>query len=132
MKRFMIRLLLMACAFDFLLPMLPGFQFNGNFLQAIGAGIFFTILIWLVEMAAISLSALLAITTFGVAIFFLIPVWLIGFWLLPALALKLTADLVPGYLTITGWSPAIWGGLVMLLIGGITSDGTKSVRRIKD
>ncbi len=129
MKRFVFRLLLLACAFDFFLPMLPGVQFHGNFLHAIGAGLFFSILAWLVEVIAISLSAFLTITTLGVALILLIPVWLIGFWLLPALVLKLTADLLPQYLTIIGWSPAIWGGFLMLLIGAMTSDGSKCIKR---
>lgn len=129
MKRFIIRLLLMACAFDFFLPMLPGVQFNGNFFHAIGAGIFFSIMAWLVEVVAISLSAFLAITTFGVALILLVPTWIFGFWLLPAIVLKLTAELLPQYLTISGWGPAIWGGLLMLFIGVTTSDGTRSIRR---
>lgn len=132
MKRFIVRLLLMACAFEFFLPMLPGVQFHGNFFHAIGAGIFFSIMAWLVEVTAISISAFLAITTFGVALLLLIPIWLVGFWFLPAVVLKLTADLVPQYLTITGWSPAIWGGLLMLSIGAVTSDGTKRITRACD
>ncbi|HMO23123.1 MAG TPA: hypothetical protein PKC98_19345, partial [Candidatus Melainabacteria bacterium] len=94
-----------------------------NFIQAIGAGLFFTLLVWLVEWLAITLSALLAISTFGLAILFLIPVWLLGFWLLPAVCLKLLAGLIPHFLTINGWLPAIWGGLVMLVIGIITGEG---------
>lgn len=125
MKRFIIRLLLVACAFDFLLPMLPGFQFHGNFLHAIGVGIFFSIIAWLVEFAAISISAVLTITSLGFALLLLIPLWILGFWLLPAVVLKLTAQAVPEYLLITGWLPAILGGFVMLLIGGLTTDGSK-------
>ncbi|MDZ4836538.1 MAG: phage holin family protein [Candidatus Melainabacteria bacterium] len=132
MKRFIFRLLMTACAFDFVLPMIPGIQFHGNFLHAIGAGIVFSIMAWVVEIIGFSIAALLTITTFGIALIFLIPIWLIGFWFVPAMVLKLTADFVPQYLAITGWTPALWGGLVMLFIGAFTSDGTKSVQRKKD
>lgn len=128
MKRFALRLLLMACAFEFLLPMLPGVKFSGNFLHAIGAGIFFSLMAWVVECVALFLSAVLTISTMGLALLLLIPLWLVGFWFLPALVLKLTADLVPQYLSISGWVPAIWGGFVMLLIGSLTTDGTKCIR----
>ena len=128
MKPFVIRLLLTACAFQFILPMLPGFDWHGNFLHAIGAGQFFSILAWMVEFLAISISVVLTITSLGAARLFLIPLWFLGFFLLPAVVLKLTASLLPDYVMITGWSPAIWGGFVMLLIGAVTSDGKKICR----
>lgn len=125
---FVLRLLLMACAFNFILPMLPGVEWHGNFLHAVGAGCFFSILLWLVELLAISLSVFLTITSLGMALIFLIPTWLIGFFIVPAIVLKLTASLVPEYLVITGWTPAIFGGFVMLLIGAVTSNGKKLCR----
>lgn len=131
MKTFIFRLLLTACAFDFLLPLIPGIKFHGNFLHAITAGVVFSIMAWLVEVIGFSISTLLTITTFGIALIFLIPVWLIGFWIVPAIVLKLTAEFVPQYLTISGWTPALWGGLLMLFVGAVTSDGTKSVQRKK-
>jgi uncharacterized membrane protein YvlD (DUF360 family) len=129
MTRFLIRLFLVAFSLYVVLPMLPGFKFHGNFLHAIGAGLFFSVLAWIVEFLAIAISAILAIGTLGVGLIVLIPAWLLGFWLLPAVVLKLLADLLPGYITIVGWEPAIWGGLVMLLIGVITSKETKRFRR---
>lgn len=132
MKRFILRLVLLAVAIDYILPMLDGISFHGNFIQAIGAGLFFTLLVWLVEWLAITLSALLAISTFGLAILFLIPVWLLGFWLLPAVCLKLLAGLIPHFLTINGWLPAIWGGLVMLVIGIITGERPAKYKRLDE
>lgn len=70
MKRFILRLVLLATAIDYILPMLDGISFHGNFIQAIGAGLFFSLLVWLVEWLAITVSALLAISTFGLAILF--------------------------------------------------------------
>ncbi len=39
---------------------------------------------------------------------------------MPAFALKLLADFEPHYLTIHGFIPAIWAGLIMMLIGVLT------------
>lgn len=132
MKRFILRIVLLAAAIDYILPMLDGISFHGNFIQAIGAGLFFSLLVWLVEWLAITLSALLAISTFGLAILFLIPVWLIGFWLLPAVCLKLLAGLIPHFLTINGWLPAIWGGMVMLVIGIVTGERPAKYKRLDE
>lgn len=131
MKTFIFRLLLTACAFEFLLPLIPGIKVHGNFLHAIGAGIVFSIMAWIVEIIGFSLAAFLTITTFGIALIFLIPLWLIGFWFVPAIVLKLTSGFLPQYLELSGWVPALWGGLVMLFVGAVTSDGTKSVQKKK-
>jgi hypothetical protein len=40
-------------------------------------------------------------------------------------ALKVLAHFFPSYLTIVGWMPAIWGGLLMLFAGIITSNFSK-------
>jgi len=124
MKRFVIRLLLIASSFYFLFPMIPGVHFQGNFMHALLAGALFAFLGWLVEFGAIAISTILAVGTLGVALIILIPAWLFGFWLLPAVALRLVADLMPNTLTFTGWVPAIWGGLIMLCIGILTSGDT--------
>lgn len=128
MKTFLVRLILTACAFYFLLPMVPGFHLHGNFLHALATGFIFSLLVWLVEFLAISISIFLTITSFGTAIIFLAPVWLIGFWFFPAVVLKLTAQLLPQYLTIDGWIPAILGGFTILLISALTSDGKRLCR----
>jgi uncharacterized membrane protein YvlD (DUF360 family) len=121
MRDFAIRLVLIAGAFYFVLPMIHGIEFHGNFVHALIAGAFFAIVGWACEALAIALSTVLAIGTFGLALIILIPAWLLGFWLLPAIALKVVADMMPSSLTIVGWWPAIWGGLVMLFIGVLTS-----------
>jgi uncharacterized membrane protein YvlD (DUF360 family) len=121
MTNFLIRLVLIAGAFYFVLPMIQGIQFHGSFVHAIVAGFIFALVGWGCETLAIILSTVLAIGTFGLALLILIPAWMLGFWLLPAIALKVLADMMPATLTISGWGPAIWGGLVMLFIGIITS-----------
>jgi uncharacterized membrane protein YvlD (DUF360 family) len=122
--RFLIRVILKALAFIYLLPMIGGIAFHGSFVAAIGLAILFSIMLWLVELGAVALATYFTITTFGLALLVLIPLYLLGFWLLPAFALKLVADFMPQYLAVAGWGPAVLGGLVMLVIsmvtGGIT------------
>jgi uncharacterized membrane protein YvlD (DUF360 family) len=121
MTRYLIRLALIACAFYFIFPTIHGIVFHGNFLHALLVGAVFAFIGWAVESLAIAASAILAIGTLGIALIILIPAWLLGFWVLPAIALKLVADFMPASLSISGWTPAIWGGLVMLVIGICTS-----------
>lgn len=129
MKNFLLRLILMACAFYFIFPMIPGIEFHGSFWHALGAGVLFSFLGWLVELIAIMLSAVLTISTLGMALLLLIPAWLLGFWLLPALVLRYVANIMPHDLTFSGWLPAIWGGLIMLVIGIAT--GGKARKKVR-
>jgi hypothetical protein len=130
MKRYLTRLLLFACAFYFVLPAIPGIAFHGNFLHAILAGALFAFIGWIVEFLAITFSAILAIGTLGMALLLLIPAWILGFWFLPAVVLRIVASLMPSLLSFDGWLPAIGGGLIMLLIGIITSgDAHRKVRQ---
>lgn len=121
MKSLLFKLLLSALAFAYLLPMIPGINFHGGFFMAILISIVFGIMLWAVDLAAIALSAILTVTSLGLALLWLIPLWIFGFWLLPAVALKLVSDFMPTTLSISGWLPAIFGGLVMMFIGMVTS-----------
>jgi hypothetical protein len=121
MRRVVVRLLLSAFVFIAVLPHIPGISFHGTFFQALMMALLFALILWLVDIVAIAVSAVAAIGTMGVALLWLIPFWILGFWLLPAVALKVVSDLMPSYLTIDGWLPAIFGGLIMLFIGMVTS-----------
>jgi uncharacterized membrane protein YvlD (DUF360 family) len=123
--RLVINLFLTASTFVFILPLIQGIDFHGNFLSAIILALFFGLMLWVVDLVAVAISAMLTISSLGIALLWLIPLWILGFWLLPAVALKLVAELLPNYLTITGWLPAILGGVVMLFIGILTSSLTK-------
>lgn len=122
--RLLIRIVLKALAFMFLLPLIPGISIHGNFLVAVCLALFFSLMTWLVEIIAMALAAYLTISTLGLALLVLIPMWILGFWLLPAVALKLVGDFMPNYLMVAGWVPAILGGLVLLVIGMITGSLT--------
>jgi uncharacterized membrane protein YvlD (DUF360 family) len=129
MTRYLLRLFLIAGVFYFILPLIPGIRFHGSFLYALGAGVLFAFLGWLVEAIAIAITAVLTVSTLGLALVVLIPAWLLGFWLLPAVVLKLVADFMPAELAIAGWLPAIWGGLVMLVVGVLTSGHLRGTTR---
>jgi len=119
--RFALKILLTAVVFTSVLPLIPGISFHGNFFAAFILAFMFGIFLWLVDLIAMTISAMLTIGSLGLALLILVPLWVFGFWLLPAVALKLSADFFPNYLTISGWLPAILGGLVMLFIGVLTS-----------
>lgn len=121
MMRLLLKILITALAFVYLLPMIPGISFHGGFVSAIGLAIVFGIMLWVVELIAMAISAVWAVGTLGVALLWIIPFWILGFWILPAVALMLVAAMMPGYLSVTGWMPAILAGLVMLAIGLLTS-----------
>lgn len=125
MLRGILRLVLTALAFVVLLPMIPGIDFHGNFLAAVLISLLFGIMLWLVELGVVAAGALWTVASFGLALLWLIPLWVIGFWVLPALALLLTAHFVPQHLTISGFWPAALAGLVMMLIGLLTSKSFK-------
>lgn len=120
MIRALIRFLVSAAAFYFILPLIPGISFHGNFWVALGAALLFSIAGFFVDLIAMFLSAVITVGSLGMALLWLIPLWIIGFWLLPAVALKVVADLMPSHLAVAGWIPAAEGGLVMLVIGAIT------------
>jgi uncharacterized membrane protein YvlD (DUF360 family) len=115
------KILITALAFVYLLPMIPGIDFHGNFMAAIGLAVMFGVMLWAIEMIAMALSAVWTVGTLGLALLWIIPLWIIGFWILPAAALMLVAVIMPTHLTVSGWMPAILAGLVMLVIGVLTS-----------
>ncbi|MBY0358271.1 MAG: phage holin family protein [Candidatus Obscuribacterales bacterium] len=125
MKLFILKLALTALAFAFVLPLIPGIDFHGNFLAAIMISIVFGIMLWVTDLIALAISTVLTVSSLGLALIWLIPLWILGFWLLPAVALRLVADVMPNNLTIMGWMPAIFGGLIMLFIGMLTSDSSR-------
>ncbi|HEY9778339.1 MAG TPA: hypothetical protein V6C81_31545 [Planktothrix sp.] len=130
MKRYFLRLVLTACAFEFLFPKIPGVAFHGSFVHALFVGALFAFVGWLVELIALTISTIMTIGTLGLALIVLVPAWFIGFWLLPAFVLKLVANFMPNTLAFSGWTPALLGGLIMLCIGVITSgDMSKKMRR---
>jgi len=108
--------------------MIGGIHFHGGFLAAAGLAIVFGILLWVVELGAIALATWFTITTFGLALLILVPAYILGFWLLPAFALKLVADFMPQYLSVAGWGAAVLGGLALLVISMVTDGMTSGLK----
>jgi uncharacterized membrane protein YvlD (DUF360 family) len=130
MIKFILRTVLTALAFLFILPHIPGIDFHGNFGIAVVAALLFALMGLVVDFVAIALAAMWTISSFGLALLILIPLWLIGFWIVPAVVLEIVSNMMPTHLTVNGWIPAIEGGLVLLVIGMITS--TPKRKRIED
>ena len=117
MINLILKLLAGALAFLFVLPLIDGIHFHGGPLQAFLMAILFGFMLWTMEITALSVIAEWTLSTLKTALAAVISTWLVGFWLLPTIALKLLASMLPSYLTVNGWLPAVWGGLVMLVAG---------------
>lgn len=120
MMKLLLKLALTSLAFMFVLPMIPGIAFHGGFGTAFLLSLLFGVMLWIVDLIAVVLSMIFTVSSLGLALLWLIPLWILGCWLLPAFALKLLSDVTPSHLTIHGFLPALWAGLVMLLIGIVT------------
>lgn len=119
----------MAAAIYWVFPRIGGIDFRGGFLHAIGVSVLFTFMAWLVEVAAMTLSAIFAIGTLGLGLLIIVPAWILGQWLLPVLALRLVANVLPEYLQVAGWWPALWGGLALMIVSMMTSGDPRRYRR---
>ncbi|MCC6979295.1 MAG: phage holin family protein [Candidatus Melainabacteria bacterium] len=128
MLKFLLKTVAGALAFIYILPLIPGIEFKGGFTDAAILAIVFACLLWVVEAAAILLTAVWTISTLGLALLLLIPLWILGFWVLPALALELVAFVAPEHLSIHGFLPPILGGLTMTVISMLTGGLTVTVK----
>jgi len=120
MLKFFLKTVASALAFLYVLPLIPGIEFKGGFIDAAILAIIFACLLWVVEAGALLLATVWTISTLGLALFLLIPLWLFGFWVFPALALELVAFAAPNHLSIHGFLPPILGGLTMMIISMFT------------
>jgi hypothetical protein len=112
--RFVARLLILSLMFRCALPAIPGIVFHGHLSNALVMALAFSVLFWLIDRLALLIGTIVTVTTFGLALLWLVPFWIVGFWIVPTLALKLVALVMPLNLSISGWLPAIWGGLMLL------------------
>lgn len=128
MLGFLLKTVVTALAFLYLLPAIPGIEFHGGFGEAAIMAIGFSFLLWVVEAIAMALATVWTLSTLGLALLILIPLWIFGFWVMPALALELLSFLAPNQFYIHGFYPAVLGGFVMLAIGMFTG-GFKTMKR---
>ncbi len=116
MIKFLLRLLILSLVFRCALSAIPGITFHGHLSNAIVMAFAFSVLFWLIDRLALLLSTIFTVTTLGLALLWLVPFWIFGFWIIPTLALKLVAYIMPLNLSISGWLPAVFGGLLLLAI----------------
>jgi uncharacterized membrane protein YvlD (DUF360 family) len=124
MFKLIIRIVVQALTIAFFLPQIPGIHMHGGFGTAVVLAVFFSVMLWAVEALAAALAAVWTITTLGLALLLIIPLWILGFWIFPAVALKVVSDFMPEALSVTGWVPAVIGGLVLLIVGMLTGGVT--------
>src|SRR4029077_19352235 len=98
MLKLIIRILLQALVIVYILPMLGGMKFHGNFYAACGVAVFFFVLLAFFKMIAVFISAIWTISTFGLALLILIPVRILFFWVLPTVSLILISFFFPNIL----------------------------------
>ncbi len=101
MQNLIIRVLMNAFLFVFLLPVVSGITFHGSFWpEGIVAGILFGIVVHLVRAGL----TLFAIGTLGLG--------LIAFLFLPAFCIQAMAWLFPQYLSVASFGAAFLGGIL--------------------
>jgi len=120
MSMFIIRIFVQALTIAFFFPLIPGIHLHGGIGTACVLALFFSIMLWAVEVLAAALAAVWTISTLGLALLAIIPLWIFGFWIMPAIALKVVSDFMPEALTVSGWLPAVFGGLELLIAGMLT------------
>jgi uncharacterized membrane protein YvlD (DUF360 family) len=122
MVRFALRILLSAVMLMYVLPMIPGFHFVGQFWpDAVVYGLLLAVVAWVLSI----LIALFAVMTLGLGTIFII----LGFWLIPAFQLALLSVWFPQHLVIDSFGTAIVAGLVMMLVNAVTHKFRSSVSR---
>lgn len=132
MIRMAIRIALKALAFMYVLPMIPGVQFHGTFLQALILSVVFTVLLRVVEWFVLFFATMWTVATFGLALLVLIPLWIVCFWVFPAVSLMVVSSVWPEHLTIGGLVPLLEGSFVLLIVSMITGGITDMVKTAKN
>lgn len=115
MTRFIIRTLLTAVAFIFVLPHL-GFHFTGSFGSAVGYAVLFAIVAFFVDIIAFLAIGAFAVATMGLGL-------LLGniiTWIVATFELKAMCWIFPGHFHNDGFGWTMLAALVMLVIGLIT------------
>jgi uncharacterized membrane protein YvlD (DUF360 family) len=122
MIRFALRILLSAVMLFYVLPMIPGFHFVGQFWpDAVVYGLLLAVVSWVVAFVL----GLIAVMTLGVGAIFMI----FGFWLIPAIQLALLSVWFPEHLVIDSFGTAVVAGLVLMVVNFITHKYRQRISR---
>jgi uncharacterized membrane protein YvlD (DUF360 family) len=109
------KFVLASTALMSLLPLIRGIDVKGTTALLVMA-LTLSILIWATDQWTSGMSQ--AWTDHGSkqCLKKLIPIWLAGFFVVPAILIKVSGSIYPGIINVSGWQPAVFGGLVVLLI----------------
>lgn len=123
---FIIRLVLTALFFAFLLPLIPGVNVTNGFWAIVGLAFAYRIATFVMQIVCFAISALATLFTAGLALILVIPAYVISFWLLPTLTLSALAHFMPGHLHFHDWIATSLAGLVMFALHFVIDRSKKS------
>lgn len=132
MSNFVIELLLIAVVFHVILPKIAGASFNGSFWTALVWALVFTFILSLVELAIAFAALAFGLATLGFGFIPVIFAFLLGFWLIPAIALKTMANLFPSVFTFQTWRAAILAGLCILAVEMMVGESNPLAESVSD
>ncbi len=122
---FIIRLVLTALLFAFVLPMIPGVTVTSGLLAIVLLAFVYRIASIFMTLVCFFISAFATALTGGLALLILIPASMLAFWILPTLTLSALSHLMPQSLSFTGWVATGLSGLAMFFLHLLT-DARKS------
>jgi len=114
--KFIIRLVLTALFFAFLLPLIPGVTVTSGFWAIVLLAFTYRVATLMMKLIWLAVSALATLLTAGLALILVIPAYGISFWLLPTLTLATLGRIMPGYLHFNGWLATSLAALVMFAL----------------
>jgi uncharacterized membrane protein YvlD (DUF360 family) len=118
MIRFAIRTLLTAFVLVHIAPMIHGAHFTGSFWPD---GVVYGLLLAVVAHVLKLLVSAFTVGTAFIGLIVLIPAAIFGFWLVPAIELRVLAHYFPQHLSFSGWGSAILVGLVLLVVNIVSA-----------
>lgn len=109
------KFVLASTALMSLLPLIRGIDFNGTTTLLVVALVLST-LIWATDGLTCGMSQDWTDRGSKQCLKKLIPIWLAGFFIVPVILIKISGSIYPSVINVSGWQPAVFGGLVVLLI----------------
>lgn len=123
MVRFIVRIFLTAILFCFICPKIAsGVQFHGQFWpDGVLYAAVFAVVAYLVTLGIKLAETVFSLATLGLGLLIVIPLNLLGWWLVPAIQLQVFSSYYPEQFSVAGWGSAIWVGLLLMVVNGMTA-----------
>ena len=116
--KLIIAVVLQAIAF-YVLNLIPGIHFTGNFWNACLYALGFALVSLVVNIFLMAATAGLGIATRGIGVIVAIFLYMLGWWIIPAIQLEVLAWWFPKHFAVDGFGWAILGGLVLMVFNFI-------------